>query len=696
MRFHHPSAAQCDQCGLPLPPNVISRTEEQRQLRFCCYGCSMTYALLGQGGEEGEAGLFLARLGFGAFLSMNIMGLSWALYDPQWFTLGIDEHAFPLLEKLLFVLAVPVMVFIGVPFASNALRELREFRVSIDALIALGSFAAFGFSTYQIFTGGRGVYFDTATMTLVLVTAGRYLEANAKLRTTTAIKQLLDLQPHTARVVTDGVERSVPAEEVSPGVIIKVLPGERIPLDAVLVEGITSVNEAVLTGEAAPVVKQAGDRIYAATVNIEGAVTARVTARLEETAYAQVIRFVEEAQRSRSALQRYVDALSARFIPAVLAIAVLTFIGWLAVASADVAALHALTVLVVACPCALGIGTPLATTIALGRAAEHGILLRSTEVLEKLSAANIVVFDKTGTITTGMFEVVRVHAQGSPEEFVAIVASLEQNSEHPLAHAIVDCALRNAAPLRETRNVAAIPGQGLRGEVRMNGEWKEVVVGTRKLFTHEKLPETADAGTTIVYAGWDGRIQGAIELRDTVRVRARETVAALHRDGFQTILLSGDGEEATKHVAEQTAIPRYFARQMPAEKAARVRELKSMGTVIMVGDGINDAPSLATADVGMTLGSATDIAKESADVTIVGDHLEKIPVLLRYARRTLGTIRWNLFWAFSYNAVGIALAVVGLLSPVVAALAMIGSSLFIIMNSRRLTRGTFLNEEARR
>lgn len=694
MMSHASSNALCDQCGLPLPPNVVSLTEEQRQLHFCCYGCSMTYALLGHRGEEGAAGMFLARLGFGAFLSMNIMGLSWALYDPEWFTLGIDEHAFPLLEKLLFVLAVPVMVFVGYPFANNALRELKEFRLSIDALIALGSFAAFGFSTYQIFSGGRGVYFDTATMTLVLVTAGRYLEANAKLRTANAIKRLLDLQPHTARVIADGAEQSIPAEEVPRGATIKVLPGERIPLDAVLVEGATSVNEAVLTGEATPTVKQTGDRVYAATVNIEGVFTANVTAQLDETAYAQVIRLVEAAQRSRLGIQRYVDALSARFIPAVLAIAALTFVGWLVVASAEVAVIHALTVLVVACPCALGIGTPLATTIALGRAAEYGILVRSTEVFEKLSAANLVVFDKTGTITTGTFEVVRVHTRGRPSEFLSIVASLEQNSEHPLAKAVVEYARKHAPSLPEARNVSAIPGQGLRGEVRIDGAWKEVVVGVRNLFPQNATNETESSGNTTVYAGWDGRVQGWVELRDALRPQAAETVATLQREGLATILLSGDAEEATKRVAEQASIPRYYGRQLPADKVARIQELKSTSTVIMVGDGINDAPSLATADVGMTLGSATDIAKESADVTILGDHLEKIPVLIRYARRTLGTIRWNLFWAFSYNAVGIALAVVGLLSPVVAALAMIGSSLFIIMNSRRLAHGKFFNEEA--
>lgn len=694
MMSHAPSDALCDQCGLPLPPKVVTLTEEQRPLHFCCYGCSMTYALIGHGGEEGAVGLFLARLGFGAFLSMNIMGLSWALYDPQWFTLGIDEHAFPLLEKLLFVLAVPVMVFVGYPFAKNAWREAKELRLSIDALIALGSFAAFGFSTYQIFSGGRGVYFDTATMTLVLVTAGRYLEANAKLRTSNAIKQLLELQPQTARIVADGKEQIVSAETVPCDAIIKVLPGERIPLDAILVDGTTSVNEAVLTGESVPVAKQVGDRVYAATVNVEGVFTAKVAARLDETAYARVIRLVEAAQRSRSGIQRYVDTLSARFIPAVIAIAALTFIGWLVVASADVAALHALTVLVVACPCALGIGAPLATTIALGRAAEHGIFVRSTDLLEKLSATQVVVFDKTGTLTAGTFEVVHVRANGQEEEFLSVVASLEQNSEHPLAKAVVEYARAHAVSLRETRNVSAIPGQGITGEVRMNGAWKKVVVGTRNLFPQGALSEAESPSNTTVYAGWDGRIQGAVELRDTLRQQAAETVKELHRDGIQTVLLSGDTEEATKRVAEEVSIPRYYARQMPADKVARVHELKSTSTVVMVGDGINDAPSLAAADVGITLGSATDIAKESADVTIVGNHLEKIPVLIRYARRTLGTIRWNLFWAFAYNAVGIALAVVGLLQPIVAALAMIGSSLFIIMNSRRLAHGTFLSEEA--
>ncbi|MGH2568475.1 MAG: heavy metal translocating P-type ATPase, partial [Bacteroidota bacterium] len=657
---------------------------------FCCYGCSMMHALIGQKGEEGAAGMFLARLGFSAFLSMNIMALSWAMYDRGWFTLGMDADAQSVLAKLLFMLSLPVMLFVGYPFAQNAVRELRQLRLSVDTLIALGSFTAFGFSSYQTFSGGTGIYFDTATMTLVLVTAGRYLESNAKLKATNAIGQLLELQPQTARVMRNGKEENVPAANVTPGETIKVLPGDRIPLDATILEGTTTVNEAVLTGEAKPVNKRAGDKLLAATVNIDGAVTARVVAEHNDTAYAHVVRLLEQAQRERSPIQQRVDQLAAKFIPAVIGIALLTFVGWWLTASAEVAGLHALTVLVVACPCALGIGTPLASVIALGRAAKEGVLIRSTAVLEKLADARVVAFDKTGTLTTGELTVSAVQTQLNEREFLSLVGSLEKNSEHPLGKAIVEYARNNGVLLFDTRNVSVQPGLGIRGEVRANGDWKEIEAGTRTFLKQPADTSTQNDDGTTIYAGWDGALQGAVTLRDSLRHNAAEVTRQLHHEGISTALLSGDSETIAQDTAEKLSIQQAHGNLLPAEKLTVLRSLKTQGTVLMVGDGINDAPSLAAADVGITLGSATDIAKESAAVTILGDHLEKIPWLVRYARKALGTIHWNLFWAFGYNAVGIALAAAGLLQPIVAALAMVMSSLFIIVNSRRLARTTAL------
>ena len=617
---------------------------------------------------------------------MNVMGLSWALYDPGIFTLGFDADTVPTLEKLLFLLSLPVMAFLGYPFAQNAFREARRLRVSIDALIVLGSFAAFGFSTYRIFSShdvGQGVYFDTATMTLVLVTAGRYLEAHAKLKATDALRKLLDLQPKTARILNNGNEETIAAEDVKAGSTIKILPGEYIPLDAVITEGATSVNEAVLTGESNPAYRGTGDTIYAATVNIDGVVSARVIAEFTETSYSQVVHLMEEAQQKRSDIHAYVDTLAARFIPLVIGVAVLTFVGWLLYASADIALLHALTVLVVACPCALGIGAPLASTVALERAAANGILVRSTSVFEVLAEVRTVGFDKTGTVTSGKLAVTNIKTDVDEDSFLSFSASLEKNSEHPLGKAILKLAEERGVKLVEMRNVRAIPGLGIEGEVRVNGKWKKILAGAKELFPKSDRA-IHNENETKVFIGWDGVVKGSFTLRDTVRQQVRNIVDALHRDGIATLLISGDANEITENVRHEMNIQHAHGRLLPGGKLQVIESLKASGPVAMVGDGINDAPSLAAADVGITLGSATDIAKESSDITILGDHLEKLPWLILFSRRALRTIRWNLFWAFAYNAVGIALAVVGLLHPIIAALAMVGSSLFIIINSRRL------------
>lgn len=662
------------------------------EIHFCCYGCSFTYSVLGEQGEAGHANLFLVRLGIAAFLAMNVMALSWAIYDQQWIALGMDEHALPWLAKLLFVLSLPIMIFAGYPFVRNAIAELRSLRLSMDSLIALGTVAAFLFSSMQAFSGGDRLYFDTATMTLVLVTAGRYLEAHAKVRASSAIKQLLQLRPDVARVVRNGNEEFVPASQVTPGTTITILPGERVPLDGVIISGSTSVDESFLTGESLPKSKRAGDELYAATLNIDGAVTLRVTAAQQETLHSQIVRLMEQAQQSRSPLQQTVDRIAGLFIPIVIGVAALTVLGWWYVAGAEEALLHGLTVLVVACPCALGIGAPVATATAIGYAAEHGVLLRSSETLEALAGTTIVAFDKTGTLTYPELQVTSFNAEAEYDDVLSIAASIERNSNHPIGRALVRYAAERGVPLQDSRNITVLPGKGVRGEVRVNGEWKEVFAGRPEMFG---LQEKDGLGGTRVYIGWDGAIRGEAVLSESVRQGAREAISRLRSQTIETVILSGDSDVATKRLADAVGISTVYSQLLPHEKVRILQSLQTRGTTVMVGDGINDAPSLAAANVGITLGSATDIARESADVTIIGDHVEKIPWLIAYSRKVLRTITWNLLWAFGYNSVGIALAVVGILQPVIAAAAMILSSVFVIANSLRL-RSKHLSPDERR
>jgi Cu+-exporting ATPase len=423
-------------------------------------------------------------------------------------------------------------------------------------------------------------------------------------------------------------------------------------------------------------------------MNQEGVIVVRVTAHAAETVHAHIVRLMEEAQRSRSPIQQSVDRVAGIFIPVVMVLSFLTFIGWLLAADMDTALLHALTVLVVACPCALGIGTPLASAIALGRAAEEGLLIRTSAVLEKLADSKHIVFDKTGTLTKGEPRLWELRTKLPEKEFLGVVASLERNSEHPLGRAITESAETYKADFFDVRNVSVLPGFGIKGEVNIHGRWVMVQAGSSELFDvladNLEIVQNDERSATVMYAGWDGAVQGSMIFNDALRRHAKDAVLSLGNEGLQTHILSGDSRAITQSIADALSIKQAHGKLLPQDKLEIIHQLKSEGVTVMVGDGINDAPALSAADVGITLGSATDIAKESADVTILGDHLEKIPWLIRFARRTLGVIRWNLLWAFGYNAVGIALAVSGILQPILAAVAMVLSSVFIIVHSRRL------------
>ncbi len=683
----------CDQCGIPYAKGGVGKDHEGRRLHFCCYGCSFTHSIVGEEGESGTASLFLIRLGFSALLSMNVMLFSWVFYADQWHGWGIEPEAIPYVGMFLFVLSTPVILLVGYPFLKNGIKEILSRHLSMDSLIALGSLAAYGYSTREVFTGGDDVYFDTATMIIVLVTFGRYLEATAKVKSTNAIRQLLDLVPDDVRLLINDEERIVPAQEVSTGSTIRVLPGEYIPLDGIILEGDTSVNEAILTGESVPHARSKGDEVYAGTVNIDGVIKIQTTAESEETVHARIVRLMEEAQKTRSPLQKMVDKISAIFIPLVILIAILTFTGWTLMTSFDIALMYALAVLVVACPCALGIGSPIAAAVSIGRSAAGGVLVKSAGAMERIGKTRIAVFDKTGTLTSGEFAVIFVKTANQNEnQLVSAVASLERDSLHPLSKSIVRFARGEQSEWFDTRGVTAVPGQGIKGQVKLNGEWKQLFAGNKNFLdaqgysiSEDFISTIQEKEATLIYAGWDNEIKGIIGLQDVIHESAYSTVRQLHQMNIKTILLSGDRKAIAQKVGQELGIEETHGELLPQQKIDYIHSLreKTKG-IAMIGDGINDAPSLAAADTGITLASATDIAKENADITILGAQLDKIPWLISLSKKTRRIISWNLIWAFGYNSIAILFAVFGFLQPIIAAFAMIISSLLVIGNSMRL------------
>jgi len=682
----------CDQCGIPYAAGGVDKNVDGRRLHFCCYGCSFTHSITGEEGESGTASMFLIRLGFSAVLSMNVMLFSWVFYADQWHGWGIEPEAIPYVGMFLFVLSTPVILLVGYPFLRNGFKELMSRHLSMDSLIALGSLAAYGYSSYEVFTGGEDVYFDTATMIIVLVTFGRYIEATAKVRSTNAIQQLLDIVPDKVRLLKGNKEETVSSKDVPVDSRVRVLPGEYIPLDGIIESGDTSINEAILTGESVPHAKTKGDEVFAGSVNIDGAIVVRTTTVSEETVHARIVRLMEEAQQTRSPLQKMVDRISAVFIPIVISIAISSFVIWLSIESFNIALMYALAVLVVACPCALGIGSPIAAAVSIGRSAANGILIKSAGVMERVGKTRIAVFDKTGTLTKGEFTVGTVYANGMTDTFLSAIASLEYDSNHPLSKGILSYTDAKNIKRFESRNVTNVPGKGLYGDVKIDNDWRRVYVGSIK-FLGEKnivlpdsLQETVTGiDSTLVCGGWDGEVKGIIGLSDTLHESAPAAIKQLHEMDIRTILLSGDRKEIAERVGKELGIEEVHGQLLPQDKIDHIMSLreKTKG-VTMVGDGINDAPSLAAADTGITLASATDIAKENADITVLGPHLDKIPWLIKLSNKTRRIISWNLVWAFGYNSVAILFAAFGFLQPIFAAFVMIISSLLVILNSMRL------------
>lgn len=691
-------------------PDLVSEAEIEKAVVDAGYGACVFDPTTAKSQSERQSEAthnmwhkFLWSAAFAIPLLYLSMGSMMGLWVPK--AIGMSEH--PLIFALVqLALTLPVMYF-GRRFYVNGFRALLKAHPNMDSLVALATSAAFLYSLYSTYHIALGhvhhvhmLYFESVAVILTLITLGKYFETLSKGRTSDAIQKLLTLSAKEATLIRDGAEQTIPIDQVQVGDLILVKPGEKIPVDGYVVSGHSAIDESMLTGESIPVEKVADDKVFGASINGQGSLTIRAEKVGDETLLAQIIKLVEDAQQTKAPIAKIADKVAGVFVPAVMTIALITFLFWyFAKGESFVFALQvAIAVLVIACPCALGLATPTAIMVGTGRGAENGILYKRGDVLENAHHIDTMVFDKTGTITQGKPQVVDIVAyHGDESKLLGQVASIEKYSEHPLSQAIVEKASAERLALAEVENFTSLTGRGLQADLA----GQTIYVGNRRLMEELQVDlsasETAllaatQKGQTPIYISANGQLLGVITVADLLKADSKETVAKLQSQGIDVVLLTGDNSKTAQAIAKQAGIKTVISEVLPDQKTQAIKDLQSQGKMVaMVGDGINDAPALAVADIGIAVGSGTDIAIESADIILMKPEISDVLRALSISRLTIKVVKENLFWAFIYNilAIPVAMGVLylfggPLLNPMIAGLAMGFSSVSVVLNALRL------------